>query len=604
MKEESTDVVVKDEIHNLIEVFSKKSYKVTGDTKVDPVAEKCLKLFSKDYHFSVINNTVGSLCAHYPSKIVILEYERACPYHERVESLYDGHHIKELFKQARFARCRSRFVVPVILLDGKYVCRSATLASGAEMYGRSGLDFLTGNEHNPSKIRKTSSDSDLQMFDRVRGQDINILKTFSVKYIVDLMVEKKKVKFGMNVTSSEKVDKENRYGEFCIISAPYPGCEFFKEWRDNGYMGEDMKFDWSQSFVDACLDIPPTELLQELSIDWQQYKHWDLIQLTKNYLKMLVHMFTNGDKGILVHCISGWDRTPMFVSLLRLTLWADGLIHKSLSATEILYLTLAYDWYLFGHSLSDRLMRGEEILLFCFYFLPHIATDEFSVQSLRSTKRQKSSVGQDIAANGFLRTTGDTYSKEVRKHLSSVGSGGSSSGSARISVERKRNSSSSSLSSNGSFTIEPCSRYFLQYENDEDVIDEQSDVSAQTSSNCTLLQTTPCQRSSSPMMVPENRGRQSSLSDSPTCGSWQVISESGSLLSTELGYSASKHSSGPNSCEEPSVCEQSERWTRLDTVGRLFNNAYHNKVTTKYVPESNGITNLLDSFAGKFGFRK
>ena len=29
----------------------------------------------------------------------------------------------------------------------------------------------------------------MQMFDRVRGQDINILKMFGVKYIVDLMVE-------------------------------------------------------------------------------------------------------------------------------------------------------------------------------------------------------------------------------------------------------------------------------------------------------------------------------------------------------------------------------------------------------------------------------
>ena len=38
---------------------------------------------------------------------------------------------------------------------------------------------------------------DMQMFDRVRGQDINILRGFSVKYIVDLMVEKKKVKFGL-----------------------------------------------------------------------------------------------------------------------------------------------------------------------------------------------------------------------------------------------------------------------------------------------------------------------------------------------------------------------------------------------------------------------
>jgi len=56
----------------------------------------------------------------------------------------------------------------------------------------------------------------------------------------------------------------------------------------------------------------------------------------------------SGETGVLVHCISGWDRTPMFISLLRLSLWADGVIHKSLSATEILYLTLAYDWYMFG----------------------------------------------------------------------------------------------------------------------------------------------------------------------------------------------------------------------------------------------------------------
>ena len=60
------------------------------------------------------------------------------------------------------------------------------------------------------------------------------------------------------------------------------------------------------------------------------------------------HFYITGDVGVLVHCISGWDRTPLFVSLLRLSLWADGAIHKSLSAVEIVYLTLAYDWYLFG----------------------------------------------------------------------------------------------------------------------------------------------------------------------------------------------------------------------------------------------------------------
>ena len=49
-----------------------------------------------------------------------------------------------------------------------------------------------------------------------------------------------------SVTSSEKVDKEKRYSDFCIWSLPYPGCEFFKEWRDNGYAAEGMKFDWNQ----------------------------------------------------------------------------------------------------------------------------------------------------------------------------------------------------------------------------------------------------------------------------------------------------------------------------------------------------------------------
>ena len=79
------------------------------------------------------------------------------------------------------ARCRSRFVVPVILFEGKvkkisivlrqlknilmflsqlcmkpiistsvlflqHICRSATISGGAEIYGRSGLDFLLGAE--------------------------------------------------------------------------------------------------------------------------------------------------------------------------------------------------------------------------------------------------------------------------------------------------------------------------------------------------------------------------------------------------------------------------------------------------------------------------
>ncbi|GBL95249.1 Myotubularin-related protein 14, partial [Araneus ventricosus] len=75
---------------------------------------------------------------------------------------------------------------------------------------------------------------------------------------------------------------------------------------------------------------------------------WDLVKLTQNYLKLLVTYVVEGTSSILIHCISGWDRTPLFVSLLRLSLWADGQIHTSLSPVEMAYLTLAYDWYLFG----------------------------------------------------------------------------------------------------------------------------------------------------------------------------------------------------------------------------------------------------------------
>lgn len=197
------------------------------------------------------------------------------------------------------------------------------------------------------------------------------------------MLEKKKVKFGMNVTSSEKVDKEKRYQEFTIISLPYPGCEFFREYRDNNYSGEDLVFDWSQSHVDALIGVPEDNVTSQLPIDWDNYKAWDLVKITQNYLKLLLKYLNDNSSGLLIHCISGWDRTPLFVSLLRISLWADGVIHQSLSPIQILYFTIAYDWYLFGHNLPDRLSKGEEIFFFCFYILKYIMDDEYSILGQR-----------------------------------------------------------------------------------------------------------------------------------------------------------------------------------------------------------------------------
>ncbi|NP_001387465.1 phosphatidylinositol-3,5-bisphosphate 3-phosphatase MTMR14 isoform 20 [Homo sapiens] len=282
----------------LLEEFSRTQYRAkdgsgTGGSKVERIEKRCLELFGRDYCFSVIPNTNGDICGHYPRHIVFLEYESS------------------------------------------------------------------------EKEKDTSGDTHL--FDKVRGYDIKLLRYLSVKYICDLMVENKKVKFGMNVTSSEKVDKAQRYADFTLLSIPYPGCEFFKEYKDRDYMAEGLIFNWKQ-----C---------------------WDLVQQTQNYLKLLLSLVnSDDDSGLLVHCISGWDRTPLFISLLRLSLWADGLIHTSLKPTEILYLTVAYDWFLFGHMLVDRLSKGEEIFFFCFNFLKHITSEEFSALK---TQRRKSLPARD-----------------------------------------------------------------------------------------------------------------------------------------------------------------------------------------------------------------
>lgn len=85
--------------------------------------------------------------------------------------------------------------------------RSATLSGGPEIYGRSGLDYLFSGSDTQSEEKELKQEDeteerpptsgDWQLFDRVRSQDIRLLKLFNVGTIVDLMLEKKKVKFGV-----------------------------------------------------------------------------------------------------------------------------------------------------------------------------------------------------------------------------------------------------------------------------------------------------------------------------------------------------------------------------------------------------------------------
>ncbi|XP_035517069.1 myotubularin-related protein 14-like [Morone saxatilis] len=315
-----------EEIADLIDLFSKIQYRAKEVTpRVEAIEKRCLDLFARDYKYSIIHNANGEVCGHYPRQIVFLEYECTDVERDRFESTVQISKLQDLVNRSKLARCRGRFVCPVILYNGKHICRSSTLAGWGELYGRTGYNYIFsgGSDDTWTESEEVPEDDsaarngDSQLFDKVRGHDIKLLRYLSVRYICDLMVENKKVKFGLNVTSSEKADKAQRYADFTLLSVPYPD-----------------------------------------------------------------------ESGLLVHCISGWDRTPLFVSLLRLSLWADGAVHASLEPAQILYLTIAYDWFLFGHMLPDRLSKGEEIFFFCFNFLKHIVSEKFS--AVRKQRRKNS----------------------------------------------------------------------------------------------------------------------------------------------------------------------------------------------------------------------
>lgn len=668
--------IKQEDIHKLLEHFCRCLYKAAeADSKCQDVMQRCLKLVTLDYSHVVISNSEGELSANYPSHLIILEYEHPStnvggalrPMEPPrttgtiYENMHDATRLRDLFLKSRFARCRARFPLPVILYRGKHICRSSTLSGGPEIYGRSGLDYLfsvteaNAEDGDEELMGAVQTQRDWQLFDKVRSQDIRLLKTLNVGTIIDFMVEKKKVKFGMNVTSSEKVDKENRYSDFTIVSLPYPGCEFFKEYRDNDYVAEDLVFDWTQSHVDAVIGVPDDAVSSQLKIDWEKYKVWDLVKLTQNYMKLMLRYLQENSTGLLVHCISGWDRTPLFISLLRLSLWADGAVHQSLNATQILYFTIAYDWMLFGHNLMDRLSKGEEIFFFCFYFLKHLVGDEYSVaprsKSKQNTGGSSSSGGSNVgSAATVLRNDSDLHLDGMLFDADcAVSSRGSN-----ISL----NSSCSSVSSKSQDNPP------VLFHNVPDLSDEHTNgnlpiYNAQTTCPPHLQSSgfesspsalpglgslysqsgpgpgprSPHPNRTSPVAVPvSSRLRQRNDSNSSlSVGSWQLISGTGSLrgsASTSTGDSAtpnsvlSQNSSNTSLCEGQVSAESSTtvvedecfiynsgpsdnitlRRERLQTVRTLFYNAYCSTIGFRFKNgQDSGLGSLLGNIAEKVG---
>ncbi|XP_054281383.1 myotubularin-related protein 14 [Macrosteles quadrilineatus] len=277
------DTINQCEIQSLIEYFSKTMYRAKyADDIAKDVMGKCIELAKLDYNVTILDNSSGDLCAHYPSHLIFMESENN-PTGELIKNtIYEGiepQRLRELISKSRSARCRTRFPMPVIFYQGKYVCRSATLSGGPEIYGRSGFDYFFAGDQSENNddedIEQPNNCNNWVLCDQVRKEDIKLLRALNVGTIVDFMVEKKKVKFGLNVTSSEKVDKENRYSQFTILSLPYPGCEFFREFRDQNYSAENLYYNWSQTHVDAEIIVPQDNITERVQVKWKDYKAVD-----------------------------------------------------------------------------------------------------------------------------------------------------------------------------------------------------------------------------------------------------------------------------------------------------------------------------------------
>lgn len=58
----------------------------------------------EDFNIQTIDNSSGDLCAHYPAKIVVIDSSKDSSPAEQDVSVIDVRNMREIFKNARFAR--------------------------------------------------------------------------------------------------------------------------------------------------------------------------------------------------------------------------------------------------------------------------------------------------------------------------------------------------------------------------------------------------------------------------------------------------------------------------------------------------------------------
>ncbi|XP_035232479.1 myotubularin-related protein 14-like isoform X2 [Stegodyphus dumicola] len=352
-------------------------YKSDNDSESASIMNMCTMLFNRDYECQHLDNQCGKLCPTYPMNIIIPIKERAADVAEAQfpSTSFDVDEFAPLVEQSRFSRRHNRFPVPVILFCGKYICRSASVHPNvvSQWYEKDGryryfedTDFQYG-------MTTTCATYLLQnlKFQRQIRKDVDVMRYCNIRYIFDLRMENRMGKRSEAVNASEPFYLQY-YEEFKRISVPYPESSEFKEFYFNRRV-DLLHYNWNS--IRDCFDFQLPEndsIVPPPKIDFTKYKEWKVVMLTFNYFSLLLNYVTSTEKAILVQGNRGFDKTPLFITLLRLSLWADGLIHKSLNPIEMSYLTLAYDWYLFGHDLPKQFDKGYLIMLFCIHSIRYI----------------------------------------------------------------------------------------------------------------------------------------------------------------------------------------------------------------------------------------
>ncbi|XP_035213023.1 myotubularin-related protein 14-like [Stegodyphus dumicola] len=356
--------------------------------------ECCRILFSKDYNCQVVSNCENR-SAHYPAKLIIpvkentgIAEQEPIPGQQSSDDSsrsFQAGLYENMFKSSQACRMNKRFPVPTILWNGKYLSRTGSLDV---------LSVATDMDETLKQEGSQASDfifqiniataaffmRNMKFFSEIK-MDVALLEYLDVNYICDLRVRDTSKSFPNFADSCEAYQKY--YVGFTTVHMPYPGIGYFRKYhnlRRPKLLSCDLDKVSPPRYELALADIDCTTLFQT---DLKKYERWSLHDITLNYLLVLQTYLTSDTlprRGILLHCIAGQDRTPLFVTLLRLSFWADDLMHESLNPLEMLYLTVTYDWYMFGHDLTECLDKGYEIMHFCYNMLDRISSDRFSVR--------------------------------------------------------------------------------------------------------------------------------------------------------------------------------------------------------------------------------